>query len=256
MGLKSIAVYRDGSKVYQPLRDKKEKSLGDRIKDDIILITDGAINAANDIKNAMEENKYEYVSQAPQRRKLPDERRAITKKFRIADTRGYATVGFYEDNAIGEVFINVEGEGTTLAGLTDSFSIVTSMALQYGVPLKDIARKMMKQNFPPQGFTGDDDIKSAKSIVDYVFKWLLRLDERNRNSISYMNSSLTKEQIDVLDFNNKRIEAIEEAHKDAANSTLVFKDREIKICDECGHDMILQGNCYVCPYCGKSDGCS
>src|SRR5690242_20935085 len=156
-GLKAIAIYRDGCKRTQPLNTAASKS---------------------DAKNPEKRTSLEYVGKAaapvpaPYRRKLPDERRSITHKFDVGGHEGYITVGLYEDGKPGEIFLKMSKEGSTVSGLMDSFATTVSVALQYGVPLKDLVNKFAHVRFEPSGFTGNQEIPIAKSIVDYIFRWL------------------------------------------------------------------------------------
>ncbi|MEM4186143.1 MAG: adenosylcobalamin-dependent ribonucleoside-diphosphate reductase [Candidatus Caldarchaeum sp.] len=208
MGLKCIAIYRDGSKLSQPLSTKKPKE--------------------------------ESVTK-PVRRRLPAERNAVTHKFRVGEQEGYITVGLYEDGTPGEIFIKMAKEGSTLAGLMDSFSIVTSIALQYGVPLKVLVDKFIHTRFEPSGYTDNPKIMFAKSVVDYVFRWLALkfLSERERAELGLADGG------------------------DRAAAPLVEKVVEVKAsapdappCPECGSIMARSGTCYVCVNCGATTGCS
>ena len=169
LGLKAIAIYRDGSKRSQPLSTGKKKD-------------EGAADSA-----AVEELRKQLTSaqaeaRKPHRRRLPSERTAITHKFDIAGHEGYITVGLYPDGQPGEIFLKMAKEGSTVSGLMDSFATATSVALQYGVPLRDLVNKFAHVRFEPAGFTGNPEIPIAKTIVDYIFRWLgsrfLPADER------------------------------------------------------------------------------
>jgi ribonucleoside-diphosphate reductase alpha chain len=163
LGLKAIAIYRDGSKRSQPLSTGKKKGA------DVELSEDVAATIA-----ALERELASARAEAsrPHRRRLPAERTAVTHKFEIAGHEGYLTVGLYPDGQPGEMFIRMAKEGSTVAGLMDSFAISVSVALQYGVPLRDLVNKFAHVRFEPSGFTGNPEIPIAKSIVDYLFRWL------------------------------------------------------------------------------------
>jgi ribonucleoside-diphosphate reductase alpha chain len=154
LGLKAIAIYRDGSKRSQPLSTGKKKDA------DQTAATVAPVAAA-----PVGEPK-------PYRRRLPDERRAVTHKFQVAGHEGYITVGLYPDGQPGEIFLKMAKEGSTVSGLMDSLATMTSLALQYGVPLRDLTNKFAHVRFEPAGFTGNSEIPIAKSIVDYVFRWM------------------------------------------------------------------------------------
>ncbi|MGZ6296995.1 MAG: TSCPD domain-containing protein, partial [Candidatus Limnocylindrales bacterium] len=169
LGLKAIAIYRDGSKRSQPLSTGKRKDEG-----------------AADSTVVEELRKQLTAAQAearkPHRRRLPAERTAITHKFEISGHEGYITVGLYPDGQPGEIFLKMAKEGSTVSGLMDSFATAASVALQYGVPLRDLVNKFAHVRFEPAGFTGNPEIPIAKSLVDYIFRWLgsrfLPADER------------------------------------------------------------------------------
>ncbi len=170
LGLKAIAIYRDGSKRSQPLSTGKKK-------DKDAVATEQSAAAAAPVKAELTGEPKPY------RRRLPDERRAITHKFQVAGHEGYITVGLYPDGKPGEIFLKMYKEGSTVSGLMDTLATMTSIALQYGVPLHDLVNKFAHVRFEPAGFTGNSEIPIAKSIVDYVFRWLgsrfLSKDERD-----------------------------------------------------------------------------
>src|SRR5206468_8760534 len=141
LGLKAVAVYRDGCKRSQPLSTSRD-------------------------------DRAAAVDARPARRKLPDERQSITHKFSIAGHEGYITVGMYEDGTPGEIFLTMSKEGSTISGLMDTIATMTSLALQYGVPLETLVQKFAHSRFEPSGFTPNPEIRIAKSIPDYIFRWL------------------------------------------------------------------------------------
>ena len=159
LGLKAIAIYRDGSKRSQPLNtsDAKPKKEAEAVSPE-----------------AGSQQGSEAWTPLPQayRHKLPDERQAITHKFAVGQHEGYLTVGLYEDGQPGEIFITMAKEGSTVSGLMDSFATAVSLALQYGVPLKVLCDKFSHTRFEPSGWTHNPEIRYAKSIMDYIFRWL------------------------------------------------------------------------------------
>jgi ribonucleoside-diphosphate reductase alpha chain len=163
-GLKAIAIYRDNSKRSQPLSTGKKKD------------GDAAVDAAAAAEIVEQLKKQLAVAQLeaskPHRRRLPAERQALTHKFDIAGHEGYVTVGLYPDGQPGEIFMKMAKEGSTVSGLMDTLATTISVALQYGVPLKDLVNKFAHVRFEPSGFTGNSEIPIAKSIVDYIFRWL------------------------------------------------------------------------------------
>src|SRR6185295_11116094 len=172
MGLKCVAIYRDGSKRSQPLNTKKTNEGGDKTG---AVAASGADTAALDVRiNELEGevNKLREQAGLPLRRRLPETRTALTHKFDIAGHEGYLTVGLFEDGQPGELFVTMAKEGSTIGGLMDSIGALTSMALQYGVPLESLVRKFAHQRFEPSGFTKNPDICNASSIIDYVFRWM------------------------------------------------------------------------------------
>ena len=146
LGLKALAIYRDGSKESQPLNTAHRSRQG--------------------------EGQRGALAGKPRRERLPDTRQSITHKFSVAGHEGYITVGLYEDGRPGELFITMAKEGSTIGGLMDAFGTSVSMSLQYGVPLEDYVRKFSHMRFEPQGHTKNPDIRIAKSIIDYIFRWL------------------------------------------------------------------------------------
>ncbi|MBI1745454.1 MAG: vitamin B12-dependent ribonucleotide reductase [Acidobacteria bacterium] len=221
LGLKSIAIYRDGSKRTQPL---------------------------NTTSSTTTETTSEKVVYKPVRRKLPTERKAITHKFRIGGHEGYITVGMFDDGAPGEIFLVMAKEGSTISGLMDSFATAISMALQYGVPIKALIDKFSHVRFEPSGFTGHPEIPMAKSIMDYIFRWLalkfLPADERARigivtpEGLSLPSTESTKTVTDPLAEN------------------LFLYQTDAPSCSDCGAIMVRSGTCYKCLNCGETSGCS
>ena len=256
-GLKAVAVYRDGSKRTQPLNIKKKE-------------------------------KEEIVQSKPARKKLPDERTSITHKFVIGGNKGYITVGMYEDGQPGEIFLTMAKEGSTVSGLMDAFATAVSMSLQYGVPLKDLINKFAHSRFEPAGFTNHPHIKMAKSILDYIFRWLaykflpkeewkevgLRADvseiDFNGNLVKIKKDTNTKKKIQTSDKTDKTDDDDEEMrnkHNKKSNdvelngNTIISDTPSLNEdgipCPNCnGSFMIRAGSCYVCPQCGETSGCS
>ena len=159
LGLKAIAIYRDGSKRSQPLSTGKKKD-GDVVEAEEVTALRKQLAAA------------QAEAGKPHRRRLPAERTAVTHKFEISGHEGYITVGLYPDGQPGEIFLKMAKEGSTVSGLMDSFATTVSVALQYGVPLRDLVNKFAHVRFEPSGFTGNQEIPIAKSLIDYIFRWL------------------------------------------------------------------------------------
>ena len=180
LGLKAIAIYRDGSKRSQPLSTGKKKDKTEQTTD-----------------QAAAPMKAELAGEPkPYRRRLPDERRAVTHKFQVAGHEGYITVGLYPDGQPGEIFLKMAKEGSTISGLMDSLATMTSISLQYGVPLRDLVNKFSHMRFEPSGFTGNSEIPIAKSTVDYIFRWLgsrfLSKDDRDALGIISQDAYVTE----------------------------------------------------------------
>jgi ribonucleoside-diphosphate reductase alpha chain len=177
LGLKAIAVYRDNSKRSQPLNTKKEGSQGAAVTEAVAA----AVAAA---------------PPKPYRRRLPDERASITHKFNVGGHEGYLTIGLYEDGTPGEIFLRMAKEGSTISGLMDSFATAVSLALQYGVPLRDLVNKFSHLRFEPAGFTTNREIPMAKSLVDYIFRYMatkfLSRDEQDQVGIINRQMTLTE----------------------------------------------------------------
>ena len=231
LGLKAIAIYRDGSKKSQPLNtgldadDKKEEKR----------------------EEEQENVKVEY---RPVRRRLPDERNAITHKFSVAGQEGYITVGMYEDGSPGEIFLVMSKEGSVVSGLMDSFATAISIALQYGVPLRTLVDKFSHMRFEPAGFTNNPDIPMAKSIVDYIFRWLGKkfLPEEDQNPGDNGNNT----ESDLLHKENgMTMKEVEMREKE-----VFLTQADAPACHECGAIMVRNGSCYKCHNCGATSGCS
>ena len=180
LGLKAIAIYRDGSKRSQPLSTGKKKS-------DDTVATIPTAGAAPGLELTGEPKPY--------RRRLPDERRALTHKFQVAGHEGYITVGLYPDGQPGEIFLKMAKEGSTVSGLMDTLATMTSIALQYGVPLRDLVSKFAHVRFEPSGFTGNPEVPIAKSSVDYIFRWMGSrfLSKEDREALGILGGAIVAE---------------------------------------------------------------
>jgi ribonucleoside-diphosphate reductase alpha chain len=260
LGVKAIAMYRDGSKSSQPLSSgtKKEK----KKEADVVV-----------------ETKIEY---RPMRRRLPDERQAITHKFSIAGHRGFLTVGLYEDGMPGEIFITMNKEGSVISGLLDGFATSISYALQYGVPLRDLVNKFAHVRFEPSGFTKNQQIPIAKSIFDYIFRWMaikflpskdwaaigIHVDPEVLNNTSVLDKPADHQEPIVID--DEKQTTLD--FKEATPQTNTMEKTQTEVasienkpydlmgdaptCDTCGGMMTRSGTCYKCINCGSTSGCS
>lgn len=222
LGLKAVAIYRDGSKKVQPLS------------------TSGGPDATPSRGSTVAQATSQLPS-GPVRRKLPDERRALTHKFSIAGHEGYITVGMYDDGTPGEIFITTAKEGSTISGLMDSLATGISFALQYGVPLKFLVDKFSHMRFEPSGWTGNSQIPYAKSIVDYIFRWL---------GARFLDPEYAVTDVGCAP-------ALRPTEPDP-QQTLAFDvaSGDALTCSECGSIMTRSGSCYRCPNCGCTSGCS
>ncbi len=233
MGAKAVSIYRDGSKRTQPLNTSKDKEKG-----------------------------AEAVPAVPlkARRKLPDERAAITHKFDIGGHEGYITVGLYEDGMPGELFIVMAKEGSTISGFADAFAQAISYALQYGVPLQDLVDKFSHVRFEPSGMTKNPDVRFAKSIVDYIFRWMaskfLSNDAQFRAGVNNREEA-TPEQLplDPAAAAGAAPTAVI-ASKATSSFAAIQNQEDAPPCTTCGSIMVRSGSCYKCANCGTTSGCA
>jgi len=243
LGLKAIAVYRDGCKRSQPLSTSKDESKGG--------VEPKPPEAAAPAMAALP------VGARPARRKLPDERHAITHKFSIAGHEGYITVGMYEDGKPGEIFLVMAKEGSTISGLMDAFATSISMALQYGVPLEALVEKFSHVRFEPSGFTKNSEIPYAKSITDYIFRWLaskfLSAEHQEAVGVQSSETSLKPHSGPVASGVPQTDRAPESP---SAPGAALRAQTDAPPCHYCGSIMIRNGSCYRCANCGSTSGCS
>jgi ribonucleoside-diphosphate reductase alpha chain len=274
MGLKCVAIYRDGSKRSQPLNTKKTNEGGDKTSapDNTVLE-----NRIKELEGVVAKLRSEAGK--PLRRRLSDTRQALTHKFNIADHEGYLTVGLFEDGQPGELFITMAKEGSTIGGLMDSIGTLTSMAFQYGVPLEALVRKFAHQRFEPSGFTKNAEIRNASSITDYVFRWLaLQFVPGYRESLNVARTQPELAMPGLLEEMKKKInrpvpelpisedtDVLEvpetsngNGHEDSRLTlTSSFQNQgDAPTCPTCGHVAVRNGACYKCLNCGESLGCS
>jgi ribonucleoside-diphosphate reductase alpha chain len=211
LGLKALAIYRDGSKRSQPLN------------------------------TSLKEGKQTEANK-PVRRRLPDERQSITHKFSVAGHDGYLTVGMYDDGTPGEIFVRMAKQGSVVSGLMDTVATAISVALQYGVPLKVLVDKFSHSRFEPSGFTNNPKIPIAKSIVDYIFRWL---------GLKFLANEEQPESEVAPQVSAGPVAAIE------AHERQVFQSQaDAPPCPECGAIMVRNAACYKCLNCGTTNGCS
>jgi ribonucleoside-diphosphate reductase alpha chain len=246
IGSKAVSIYRDGSKRTQPLNTSRDKQ--------------AAAQAAEVTGFAQ-----------PHRHRLPEERHSITHKFDIAGHEGYITVGLYEDGQPGELFLTMAKEGSTISGFADAFAQAISYALQYGVPLQDLVDKFSHVRFEPSGMTRNADIRFAKSIVDYIFRWMaakfLSPEAQYRAGVNNREETTTPEQL-TLD-----VQGLARAAGDATSGpaaaqgasspksgkssfAAIQNQEDAPPCSTCGSIMVRSGACYKCTNCGTTSGCA
>lgn len=278
LGLKALAIYRDGSKLSQPLSTKKEGSKEAEVAEAV---------AAPAVETPR-----------PRRERLPDTRHSLTHKFNVGGHEGYINVGLYPDGRPGELFITMAKEGSTIGGLMDCFGTAISICLQYGVPLEVLVNKFSHTRFEPMGYTTNADIRIAKSVVDYIFRWLGisflpgyreanqgLIPKESSDSSESTDSQTSGESAPVAVLavpapktasgtgNGKSappridLELLDRAgvamKVDANGSSLTLRDSQFArfqsdapSCDNCGSITVRNGNCYLCHNCGNSMGCS
>jgi ribonucleoside-diphosphate reductase alpha chain len=239
LGVKAIAIYRDNCKVAQPLSGKADASQ---------TLPVGAPT----------------VSAPPvpltQRRRLPEERTEVGRKFRVGDHEGYIHVGLYDDGTPGDIFVDIAKEGTALAGLMNCFMIAVSIGLQYGVPLEVWVSKFAHMRFEPSGMTNDADIRIAKSIPDYVFRWMGKkfLDVEQQEEVGILSPEV-RARLAASYAGGDEKPAAEAGAAEAAppGQTALFNNWEDAVeCAKCGGRMVRTGSCYTCRDCGTNTGCS
>ena len=234
LGAKAISIYRDGSKRTQPLNTSRDTSTG----------------LAGDVQQAASQ----LVTQ-PVRRRLPDERHAITHKFDIQGHEGYITVGLFEDGQPGEIFLVMAKEGSTISGFADAFAQAISYALQYGVPLQALVDKFSHVRFEPSGMTRNPEIRFAKSIVDYIFRWMAsKFLSPEAQFHAGVNGRELEEHVQAPAAGGPA------ATRSAATASVPFStiqnQEDAPPCSMCGSIMIRSGACYKCVNCGNTSGCA
>jgi len=275
-GLKAVAIYRDNSKRSQPLSaaGKKEEEKTSAAATPPVAATPVAAPVTEPVP------AQQNLFPGAHRRKLPSERDSITHKFSIGGHEGYITVGMYRDRQPGEIFIKMAKEGSTLSGIMDAFALSVSISLQYGVPLRALVDKFINSRFEPSGYTGNSDIRYAKSIVDYIGRWLGAkfissdyLDQRGTTEKEPSSSSapavsasdalrvdrvssageVNPREVDYSKTSDEMILDGEAMMKDGRKVT--WRD-DAPCCSECGMVMTPNGSCYKCANCGSTSGCS
>ena len=248
-GLKAVAIYRDNSKRSQPLSAAGKK------EDEKAVVPEVVAAVPAEPSTPLQQDLFPGTK----RRKLPSERDSITHKFSIGGHEGYITVGKYQDGTPGEIFIKMAKEGSTLSGIMDAFALSVSISLQYGVPLRALVDKFVNSRFEPSGYTGNPKIRHAKSVVDYIGRWL----GGKFITADYFD-------IDATEIEEERVSEVPVAGAKAQASVTVLKAPmdsdggtraraaidDAPSCSECGMLMTPNGSCYKCANCGSTSGCS
>ena len=232
LGVKAIAIYRDNCKVAQPLSGQKDGSA-----------------------------QLEAVPPVPltKRRRLPEDRTEVGRKFRVGDYEGYIHVGLYEDGQPGDIFVDIAKDGTTMSGLMNSLCIAVSMGLQYGVPPEVYVSKLTHMRFEPSGMTNDADIRVAKSIVDYIFRWFGKkfLTTEQQEAAGILSPEVKARLAQQYAGESAPATATEDVEAPAPGQTALFNAWEDAVeCAKCGGRMVRTGSCYTCRDCGTNTGCS
>ncbi len=299
LGLKANALYRDGCKLSQPLNTSSDAELDDDDDDDLDVDAARAEVAADlaEIADTADAAGPQYVEriverivERPLRRRLADTRASITHRFNVAGHEGYLTVGLYEDGSPGELFITMSKEGSTIGGLMDSLGTAISVALQYGVPLESLVKKFAHQRFEPMGMTTNRDVPFAKSLVDYIFRWMgmefipgyreenapKRPSDANKAASTSTGPLRAVQRIikgDVAvdpasttgatpgapkDAGDGRTDRVADgaANADPLSQSTAVLMGDAPACDVCGSITVRNGTCYKCMNCGNSMGCS
>jgi ribonucleoside-diphosphate reductase alpha chain len=274
LGVKSVAIYRDNCKVGQPLSTKT------------------GVRAASETSEVLEEfdpdgvvtRIIEKVVHEPVRQKLPRTRRGRTFEFRVADCKGFATIGEYGNGQPGEIFLTVSKQGSTMAGVMDAFAKSVSYGLQYGVPLRAFVEAFTNMRFEPAGMTDDPDLRFASSIMDYLFRRLaleymtyderaelgiFSVDERLQPTLPGVEEAVTATSqgsdmapdpksvpsVDQL-ASQMQLGLIAETPEDNTAARGIVRPTDAPMCMQCGVVMHRAGSCYVCASCGATSGCS
>ncbi|HKE83242.1 MAG TPA: vitamin B12-dependent ribonucleotide reductase [Vicinamibacterales bacterium] len=259
LGAKAISIYRDGSKRTQPLNTSKAQ------------VTD--TRNVTEVREVVKE--VVKIVERPQRRKLPDERNSITHKFDVAGHEGYITVGLFEDGTPGEIFLVMAKEGSTISGFADAFAQAVSYCLQYGVPLQTLVDKFSHSRFEPSGMTKNPEVRFAKSIVDYIFRWMATKflspeaqyragvnmrEEPGEINVPVSSKPGTSEggsRTEVKSETPKAETTLRAESRPRASEFAAMRNQEdAPPCSTCGSIMIRSGSCYKCANCGTTSGCA
>src|SRR6202034_1896501 len=255
-GLKAVAIYRDNSKRSQPLSAAGKKE--DEKAAAVAPVAQLSASAAQAVAPAeVRSPQQQDLFPGTKRRKLPSERNSITHKFSVGGHEGYITVGMYAEGHPGEIFIKMAKEGSTLSGIMDAFALSVSISLQYGVPLRALVDKFVNSRFEPSGYTGNPRIRYAKSVVDYIGRWL----GGKFISPDYLDSDapLAEEAAPVAIVSSTPEPAASATAPRYTETETTTRPRaaaeDAPYCSECGMLMTPNGSCYKCANCGSTSGC-
>jgi ribonucleoside-diphosphate reductase alpha chain len=263
LGLKSVAIYRDNCKLGQPLSSSKGQSASEAVEAGVQQV-------------------IERVVHQPVRQKMPRTRRGRTFEFRVADCKGFATIGEYDNGQPGEIFLTVSKQGSTMAGVMDAFAKSVSYGLQYGVPLRAFVEAFTNMRFEPAGMTDDPDIRFASSIMDYLFRRLaieymtyderaelgiFSVDERLQPTLPGVEEAVTEtsqgsdlapdpKSDDTGQLSFAAVAGPAEIGRVDTPAQRMVRPSDAPMCMQCGITMMRSGSCYVCTSCGSTSGCS
>jgi ribonucleoside-diphosphate reductase alpha chain len=252
LGLKSIALYRDGSKLSQPLSSRsaktEEKEAG--------LSADEVLEAARKIIQVSSDTVFKrQLSSIVHRKMLPDKRGGFTQKGKIAGHTIFVRTGEYDDGTLGEIFVDMHKEGASFRSLLNCFAIAVSIGLQYGVPLEEYVEKFVFSRFEPSGHVDHPYIKNSTSVVDYIFR-LLAFEYLHRNDLVHIQpkQSIAARKAKTIQGTTSPVEKQESG--DPSQQYLENIAGDAPVCSTCGHITVRSGSCYKCLNCGTSLGCS
>jgi ribonucleoside-diphosphate reductase alpha chain len=258
LGLKAVAIYRDNCKVGQPLSMAKKEGATEAQPQPAPAAVADSLTDRIIVKGAV-------------RRELPKTRAAKTFSFKVGDSKGYMTIGEYDDGTPGEIFVNVSKQGSTLRGILDAFAISLSHGLQFGVPLKDYVKSFTSMSFAPAGITDDPEIRTASSIIDYIARRLalsyLSFDDRLELGLASIEDMPDQQQTSFLETDLQQNEpaaavvAVSQQSQpvespQSEEPVAAVKADTAPLCFNCGNQTQRSGSCYVCTSCGSTTGCS
>lgn len=257
LGLKSNALYRDGSKLSQPLSNHSAQI--NTAETDREITADEVLEAAKKIIQVSVDTKFKrQLSSIVHRKMLPSKRDGFTQKGKVGGHTIFVRTGEYDDGTLGEIFIDMHKEGASFRSLLNCFAIAVSIGLQYGVPLEEYVEKFIYTRFEPSGHVDHPYIKNSTSVIDYIFR-LLALEYLNRKDLAHIkpDDAVSKNAISVQSKANQTNQDQEiPSHEDSAQQYIKSTIGDAPVCSTCGHITVRSGSCYKCLNCGTSLGCS